>query len=75
MLTGRIVRIVSNKYYGFIHSSNKDYFFHCDDFLGNWTQMSELINTHKIVLVEFEEVESSKGIRARNVRIVNYDKL
>lgn len=70
-MRGRIRSVIYGRQYGFIVLNGKDYFFHKDDYDGNWDQ---LIDDHNKdgshIEVEFTEAESSRGLRASEVRRV-----
>ena len=65
------VKSISPKSFGFIRSDNKEYFFHRQDFNGDWNELTELFaNSKQRVEVSFEVVANSpKGPRAANVMI------
>jgi cold shock CspA family protein len=71
-MIGTIVRIKEDKKYGFIRSSEnyKEYFFHKDDFQGDWNDLVLHYNRiGSLLKVEFEVVRNPiKGPRAQNVR-------
>lgn len=67
-MKGTVKRIIEDKNFGFIKSSDgKEYFFHKSKYNSNW---DELVQDYEEieVKVEFDEVTSSKGPRAENVR-------
>jgi cold shock CspA family protein len=62
-MTGKIVRLVANKNFGFIiGADHNDYFFHRDDIYGHWDE-------YKVgSRVSFEPKDNgNKGMRAANV--------
>jgi hypothetical protein len=62
---GRIVRLLPEKRYGFVRVARTDYFFHKDDYEGNW---NDLVASDKQVEVSCVIVESPKGTRVGDVR-------
>lgn len=70
-MIGTIRRLVADRYFGFIRSDDSriDYFFHRDDFIGEWHKMVESSNGTNLK-VEFEPVQSEKGPRASQVRLI-----
>lgn len=68
-MTGKVVRLVSEKSYGFIRGKENgvDYFFHSTGFDGHWNDLIEDLNDKKEILVTFDDVQTSKGARAENV--------
>lgn len=74
-MKGQIVRIVSQKAFGFIRAGDKEYFFHKDEFDGHWTDLSDDVNKHGATPeCEFEIVVPVpvKGPRATKVRRLDY---
>ena len=71
-MRGMISILFQDKSYGFIKANNIDFFFHRDDFLGDFQTLFDAINSgNSPIEVEFEGIENHpKGPRARNVRIV-----
>lgn len=69
-MTGTVKNLMGKKWFGFITSGSKDYFFHKDDFNGDWTQLQIMAEGGATVKVEFDEKHSPKGPRAANVRLV-----
>lgn len=71
-MRGTILKLHSQKSYGFIRVNDIEFFFHRDDFIGGFQDLINLINNGQSPIeVEFEAVENHpKGPRARNVRIV-----
>lgn len=64
-MKSKIARMIDGKFFGFIKgpsSSRDDYFFHAADVIGNYEELKVQDE------VEFEEEETNKGLRARNVR-------
>lgn len=72
MPTGTIARIPLGKTYGFIKkdSDKYDYFFHRDDYVGDWDDLVIDFQANEDIKVQFNIVESVKGSRAGNVRRV-----
>lgn len=71
-MTGFVKKILKEKNFGFIDASGKEYFFHRDDYKGDsWQELIVDVDAGiQSVLVEFEDVPSSKGPRASDVRRV-----
>jgi len=70
-MTGKVRRIPEGKQFGFIASpSGDDYFFHMDDYQGNWQSLLDDIRRGKAPVVSFISVESQKGLRAGDVRLL-----
>ena len=68
-MKGRIRSLIYGRQYGFIVVGGKDYFFHKDDYDGDWDQLIEDHNKdNSNVEVEFTEAESRRGLRAQLVR-------
>ena len=67
-MVGHLKNVVANRGFGFIRAANTEYFFHRDDFRGNW---DDLVNNQGYQLeLEFDVVKAPKGPRAANVRIL-----
>lgn len=68
-MTGKVIRIPNGKAFGFIQCDRKDYFFHRDDFHGDWQALTQdlLYGPSKGVEVTFDVAHSTKGPRAENV--------
>ena len=60
--------------YGFIKGENEDqYFFHRDNFNGHWNDLVRDFNVREgPIIVSFDTVSSEKGLRAANVRRLDY---
>lgn len=69
-MTGKVVRLVPEKQFGFIRSDvgKTDYFFHRTEFDGHWDDL--VADFGKEIKVEFNEANSAKGPRAENVRLI-----
>ena len=68
-MTGFVKSLISSKGFGFISANKKEYFFHRDDYQGDWNDLIiDFDNGKEPIQVEFEEVKSSKGPRAAQVR-------
>ena len=61
-MTGKVHRILKEKNYGFIRVANKDYFFHASALKNTKIEDLEIGQD-----VEFEDVESDKGLRAEDI--------
>lgn len=74
MLKGRVIRVVEEKGFGFIsvEGNKKDYFFHMSSFTGHWDDLCKDVGNNEEVLVNFEERNTPKGMRAENVRRLDY---
>ena len=64
-MSGQIVRVLPDKRFGFVKIGRQDYFFHKDDYQGNW---DELVNGDRKLQVNCVIVESPKGPRCADVR-------
>lgn len=63
-MTGIIIRLMTEKRYGFIRShAGDEYFFHAEDCIDN--SFDDLAMKQE---VQFNEANTSKGLRARNVK-------
>lgn len=70
-MIGTIRNIRDDKDYAFlVHNNNRDIFLHKCQFLGNWNELRELWRLGEVKL-EFEVIETEKGIRA--VKAILYD--
>lgn len=69
-MKGKVIRLVSEKQFGFIKANGVDYFFHSSGFDGHWDDLVSDMKS-KEVLVEFDDVPGVKGPRAENVRRVD----
>lgn len=69
-MTGYIIKMPAEKFFGFIKAGNgKEYFFHRADYNGHWDDLRREFDFVKDKInVEFDVVDSSKGPRAGNVR-------
>jgi len=68
---GEVVRIPEGKFFGFIRIGNKDYFFHRDDFNGNWRELESATWNNPKPKVTCDIVESPRGPRVSNVTLIN----
>lgn len=68
-MTGKIIRIVPDKGFGFIKSdlNQVDYFFHKSEFDGHWMDLVDDFD-NKEIRVRFDEAMTNKGPRAEKVR-------
>lgn len=70
-MIGTIDRLVADKGYGFIATpGHKDFFFHRDDYQGDWTDLMAEVKAGIKVKVEFKDTNPQKGPRAQNVNKV-----
>jgi cold shock CspA family protein len=69
-MLGKLSRIPHDKFFGFINHDGKDYFFHKDDFKGDWHQLIYDFNAEEEIVLKFEGIDSAKGPRASNVERV-----
>lgn len=70
-MTGTVRAVVSKRYFAFIRSNGKDYFFHREDFSGHWEDLeNDYLKMN--VEVKFDAVESKKGPRAANVSRLDF---
>jgi len=67
---GIVVRIPDGKNFGFIRVNGKDYFFHKEDFNGNWEALKTQLS-RDMIKVQFDIVDSIKGPRASNVTVID----
>lgn len=67
-MEGRLVRIYKDLRYGFVKNQGTDYFFHKDDYLGDWNALVLDFERNPPVHLDFEPDSTPKGLRARNVR-------
>jgi cold shock protein len=64
MPTGKIKKLVKDKWFGFIKvDSGHEYFFHKSDFMGVWDDLNEGDE------VQFVSKQTPKGPRASNVEL------
>jgi cold shock CspA family protein len=68
-MNGKIARLIADKGYGFIKcdEDQKEYFFHRQDYQGNFDDLAADVEDHRVVDVIFESVSSTKGPRAGDV--------
>lgn len=66
-MDGRVKKVVREKLYGFIASDKADYFFHKEDFEGDWRSMCDAVEAGADVQVTFEPTRTDKGLRATDV--------
>lgn len=72
-MTGKIRKIVENKLFGFIlGSDDNDYFFHKEDFTGNFRELEDHYADRSASKIEinFEPTKGDRGFRARNVSLI-----
>lgn len=70
MNKGIIRSMPEGKAFGFIQMGVKDFFFHRENFNGDWKDLTRKFNGGHSVNVEFDIVESPKGPRAENVSVI-----
>jgi len=76
-MTGFVKRVIQEKRYGFIRATvREEYFFHMEDYVGEWEDLVAACNdgTNRKVEVEFEPANTDRGLRARNVRRIGEGK-
>jgi len=68
-MNGKVSNIIQEKRFGFIYNpeSRREYFFHREDYHGNWDQLVSDYQERKQINVQFHIVESQRGPRAGNV--------
>lgn len=71
-LEGRIIKLLSDKGFGFIQHKGTEYFFHKESFDGHWSDLVEDFKRVGYVNVIFTEVPSQKGPRAGEVKRTDY---
>ncbi len=72
-MTGTVSNVIVIKQFGFITSDNgQEYFFHREDTLSDWNEL--VFDFHKggagKIKVSFEPGKTPKGLRARNVTVI-----
>jgi len=72
-MKGTITKIQTPKPFGFIkvEGDNNEYFFHRDDYLGNWGELCSIFSPAREIQVTFvpESAVKGNGLRARNVEL------
>lgn len=67
-MEGTVVRLMSDKRFGFIRGDDdQDYFFHQQDLNGFFDDLVEDFNTKRQIKVIFDPTQGQKGLRAANV--------
>lgn len=66
-MTGRVRTIRDQFGYGFIRTKGVDFFFHREDFVGDWKALVKDFSDDVDIQVEFEPGNTEKGPRAANV--------
>jgi cold shock CspA family protein len=68
VVQGKIVRVIAAKHFGFIRVEGQsgDFFFHSEDYNGNWQELISLPITH-YPKVTGTIVESAKGPRLADI--------
>jgi len=68
-MIGKVKNIIEGRNYGFIRDEDhNEYFFHRDNFDGDWGELNRLIRFGEPP-VEFDIKDSPKGLRADNVKL------
>jgi len=69
-MTGKVARILTDKKFGFIKGEDrKEYFFHKQDYLGDFDDLAIDLETGRNLTVTFDSVPSTKGPRAGRVEL------
>ena len=72
-MEGTINKLKPEGPYGFIYSqNNQSYFFHREDYIGFWEDLVKDFRTNPIIKVVFDDAKTEKGLRARNVRRLDF---
>ena len=71
-MTGKIVRLIPEKGFGFINVGDVDYFFHRSSFDGHWQDLEHDLKNGMVINVGFDIGESHKGPRAENVKRLDW---
>lgn len=66
-MEGKLVRIYKDLRYGFIRADKQDYFFHQDDFDGDWNCLVSDFDRDIPQFLQFEPIRTEKGLRAKEV--------
>ena len=67
-MNGKVLRILDQKGFGFIEGSDGvEYFFHRQDYVGNFNDLVLAMRGQNTVDVTFDIAPSQKGPRAANV--------
>lgn len=70
-----IIKNITDRSYGFIKEvpSGIEYFFHKEDYIGNWNELIfDFQNAkNRKIMLEFDVTESKKGPRAANVKLAD----
>lgn len=68
-MKGKVVRLMVDKAFGFIRGfDDAEYFFHKSDLHGFWDDLVNDYSRKQEIPVEFQPGETSRGLRAANVR-------
>lgn len=71
-MTGKLRSIPEGKSFGFIEHEGNDYFFHREDYNGDWSKLVKNFRFGGVtILLSFEPRKSNKGFRAGNVTEAN----
>lgn len=64
-MVGTVKNVMANKFFGFIRGDGGlEYFFHREDYEGDWDVLVEDVKGRKPVEVSFEARNTPKGLRA-----------
>lgn len=68
-MKGIVKNLINDRFFGFIRGDNGlEYFFHRDDFSGNWQDLHADFQNGVVINVDFEVTRSPKGPRAGSVK-------
>lgn len=67
-MTGKLIRIPHDKNFGFVRAGSTEYFFHREDYDGDWNELVFDFNHREEITLKFEIVaNNTKGPRANEV--------
>lgn len=69
-MEGKLSKIYRDLRYGFIKAGNSDYFFHKDDYDGDWRALCNDYDAGDRPILEFVPGHTDKGLRASEVQYV-----
>jgi cold shock CspA family protein len=70
-MTGKVVKMMPEKRFGFIQVGPKQFFFHQDDLVGiTWYDLYDRFSENGAIQVECTEVHSLKGPRVENIKVI-----